>query len=270
MNPQTLKAIQAAIDADPAVDEAVLLKGGQPVGDVKAAHAPPPPPPPPPPKPPIKVVTQVHNQWYQQGNPGPTNIANLCITDGGLINLNAQVNASQIVTLTNVYNQKGPDIGGMYFALLWPPGDANTQQAIPKLVWDNTGCNGIVHQGQWETAFRAKCDDATVIGVVFQAFLDSNGNPVKQVVEIRHGKSWVFRKCTFKDGWADLGAQQVAMPDGSSQTVMSQKIGTVLFDQCTFTRAAPGGKVWHRAPNVGKIIATNCIGPDGKTFSLTE
>lgn len=258
MTPQTQAVIQGAINNDPDQDigEAVILdRNAKPITVIKAKPL----------APVIQIVTQTHNQWYQHGNVGPTNVSNICITDGGGINLNATVNPSQIVTLTNFYNNKGSDVGGMYFILLWPPGDMDSQQAIPKLVFDNTACTGIVHQGQWEAAIRGKCDDATFNGVFIEGF--PNGKPP---IEIRHGKSWVFNGGGCENGYPEIGQQKVALPGGGGSLVTSQHIGTVTFTNFKFGKWTPMKKCYDRKPGVDRIVCVNCIDPSGKTFNSDE
>jgi hypothetical protein len=214
---------------------------------------------------------QAKDQWAVDISHGSCacDIRNVGISNGGLLHINTgEVAPSDLVTLTNVWNKQGSEKGGMYYVMLWPPGDDKHQIAVPKLVWNNTGTREKVHQGSAECAFRAKCDDLQVIGVHFVAFLQPNGHPWKQVIEMRHGKKMLFQNVTFEQGWPDLGQQQVA----NKGYVASQQIGVVTFDQCTFTRwnDQKHKKVVSRQPGVGKVVYANCIGPDGKKFSRTE
>lgn len=257
MKPQTSAAIQAAINADGDVGQAMILdRGGRTIATLHA----------PPLAPIIKTITQQTKQWYQADNTGPTNISNICVTDGGILKLSLPVNPSQIVTLTNVGNLKGPDAGGYYAILLWPPGDQHSQQAIPKFTLDNSASDLKIYQGEYEAAIRGKCDDATFINANIVGYL--NGKPP---LEIRHGKSWAFNGGSMLYGYPEIGQQLVLGPDGkTSSLVTTQHVGTVTFTNFKFGLWTADHKCYARKPGVDKIVCIDCLNPDGVKFSSQE
>ena len=214
----------------------------------------------------IKTITQDKNAWAHNipsSQASPIAIANEQITDGGFL----QTVSTAPVSITNCSNQKGNSAGGgRYFVIGWPGVVNGVQQAVSKFTIDATNC--IIYQSPNECAIRMKCDDFQMTGGTVVAFLQPNGQPWKQSVELRHGKSFVFTGVTFQDGWPDIGQQQVA----GQGYVTSQHIGTVTFINCKFTRweNQATGKVVSRQPGVTQIVYQNCVDPSGKTFTRTE
>jgi hypothetical protein len=213
----------------------------------------------------------VHDKHFQQDKhglgvhvttPDAVDVRNVSVSDGAVFW--QEVNSKPgPVTLANIWNEKAT---GKYATILWPPGDDHHQICVPKLLWDNTNCQHPIIQSPYEAAFRGKIDDAWIIGVKFKGALDANHNPIKQVVQVRAGKKWLFQQCEFIDSYADLGQQKVATPDGHSHYVNSQQVGTVTFDRCVFHHMN-GSLPYSRQPGVAKIECVNCLDASGKKFS---
>lgn len=220
----------------------------------------------------VKAITQPKTAWAHVIGPGvtqPTTIANEHYTDGGGI----QTTSTAPLYVTNVSNDNPNHAAGGHYALamLWPAAKPDgTQQAVSKAVIDERGCT--IYQGDAEAIFRAKCDDLLFTGGTLVAKLQPNGQQIKPIVEIRHGKNIEFVGTIFDGGWPEIGEQMTAQPDGTSKLEASQQIGTAKFTGCYWTKwQNPASKsVVSRKPGVGKVIYTNCVGPDGKTFSRTE
>lgn len=216
-----------------------------------------------------KRIDQPKNKWAHNNPPGskkPLVVADETWSEGGGV----LVQTTAPLTITNVGNEKPNNAsGGIYsLAMLWPSAlKDGTQQAVSKAVIDLKG--RTIYQGAAEAALRGKCDDCTVSNGTIVAHLQANGNQVKPIVEIRHGKKWTFNNFTFQDGWPEIGEQKTAQPGGGSKLETSQQVGTVTFNQCTFTRweNAKSKSVVSRKPGVQKIVFNACIGPDKKKFS---
>lgn len=213
----------------------------------------------------MKKVTQKRDEYYSRVGSGPLELSDIEISNGGLLLFNRTPKKGERVRLKNVCSLKGSDKGGMYFVMLWPNAISDTKdRAIEKFTLDNSKCKGKIYQGSAEAALRGKCDDAKIIGATFVGFL-KNGVPYKQVVQVRHGKKWLFQKCVFENSWPSIGRQKTA----GKGWEMSQQVGTVIFDQCTFTKWTPSKDLISRSKGVDQIIYTNCIDPSGKKFSKT-
>lgn len=220
----------------------------------------------------VKTITQAKTAWAHVIGPGvtqPTTIANEHYTDGGGI----QTTSTAPLYITNVSNDNPNHATGGHYALamLWPSAKPDgTQQAVSKAVIDERGCT--IYQGDAEAIFRAKCDDLIFTGGHLYAKLQPNGQQIKPMVELRHGKSMEFVGTIFDGGWPEVGEQMTAQPDGTSKLEASQQIGTAKFTGCYWTKwQNPASKsVVSRKPGVQHVVYTNCVGPDGKTFSRTE
>jgi hypothetical protein len=152
-----------------------------------------------------------------------------------------------------------------YVVMGWPPGSQTVQTAIEWCRWNATGEH--YYQGPYEALFRGKFDDFKLSGGTFHGYIQENGTPAKQILQIRHGKKWVFEGVTFVDGWNDHGQQKVA----GEGYVKSQHVESVLYDGCNFGRWAPAKKLWSRQPGCDKIIlAGDCRDPDGKRLKNGE
>lgn len=213
----------------------------------------------------VVLITQGKNDWYKDALNGKITVKNIGITDGGLVHVYGEPNKGDIITLKNVYNEKST---GKYFVMCWPQNPDGSQVAFPKLIWENDPQIKEVKQGPNEAAFRGKIDDAFIAGVHFRAYL-KDGKPWKQIVQVRHGKKWVFQQCHFIDGWVDVGQQKTAQPDGSSKYETSQHVGSVTFDGCYFHKMPGKNTYVSRQPGVEKIVFSNCFDPSGKKFSKT-
>lgn len=211
-----------------------------------------------------KKVTQKKDAWVVDAYNGQFEIKKVSITDGGLLHINGAPQKTDSYLIENCYNEKST---GKYFVMMWPGRPDKKQCAVPKFIWDNSGIKNPVIQGPNEAAFRGKIDDALIIKVRFRAFINKDGRPNKQIVQVRHGKKWVFQQCEFIDGWCDVGQQKTKQPDGSSKYETEQRVGSVVFDRCIF-RKMPGAHSYvNREPGVGSIEYVNCIDPAGKKFS---
>lgn len=265
MDPTATKSrLQTLLDTEPLFKGASVLNIVFPGVPVIAVT-------PTPPKPVVRVITQTHSQWAADildNCTAPTVIANEQITDGGFF----RSVSTAPVSITNCSNQKGNTAGGgMYWLMLWPSAlPDGTQQAVSKCTVNATGCT--IYQGTAEAAIRLKCDDFQMTGGTIVAHLQPNGQQIKPIVEIRHGKSFAFTGTTFQDGWPEIGEQSTAQADGASKLETSQHPDLVTFTNCKFTRwQNPASKsVVSRKPGVQHVVYANCVGPDGKTFSRTE
>lgn len=224
-------------------------------------------PPPIIPTPTIHRIVQDHSAWAHAtvaGSVTPLVVGNETISDGGFLICHSTAR----VHLANVGNEKGNAAGGgMYFMLGWPDAINGIQQAVSQIVLDATG--RTIYQGTAEAAIRLKCDDFQMTGGTVVAHL-VNGDQVKPIVEIRHGKSFQFTGVTFQDGYPEIGQQKIAQPDGSSKLDTSQHVGTVTFTNCIFTRWTASKDVYSRKTGVDHVVFVNCVNPDGKTFSRTD
>lgn len=223
-----------------------------------------------PPAPAVKRIIQDKSKWaHEIRTTVPTAIQNEVISDGGF----CLIHSTAPVLLSNVCNEKGNNAPqGSYFLLAWPDKDAHgNQQAVSKIVLDNSNCTGAIYQGAAEAAIRLKCDDFHMIGPCTIFAHLNGGNQVKPVLEIRHGKNFLIEDVTFQDGYPEIGAQTTKQPDGSSKLDTSQHVGTVTFSRCKFTRWADqgAGTVVSKKKGCDKIVCVDCVGPDGKTFSRT-
>jgi hypothetical protein len=259
--------LQSIVDSADAKTQGIALINATFADKVSMAATPTPiapPPPPPPPAPVIKRIMQSSGAWAHMilaGAVAATTIANEVISDGGFLQTTSPLAP---IHLVNVCNEKGNQAPrGRYFLMAWPAmASATVQAAVPQIILDNRQCLGAIYQGIAEAAIRLKCDDFQMLGGHIIAHLQpANGNQVKPIVEIRHGKSFIFDGTIFDGGWPEIGEQQTLQP-----------VGQVLFrNGCRFTRweNALTKSVISRKPGVDKIIFDQCIGPDGKIFSAT-
>jgi hypothetical protein len=218
-----------------------------------------------------KTVAQGPKSWFlnvPSGDNAPHAIQNTRITDGGLV----QALGGKSISISNCSNVKGPNSGGMYAGvMLWPPVPAGkVQAAIPKCVIADC----YFKQGSAEAAGRSKCDDFTALRCTFEAYIQPNGQPWKQIFEGRHGFMYHFIDCIWKNGWPSMGRQKTA--DNSPQGwhwETTQNIDQVFFINNTFTRWANppfNTSVLDRPPGVRVIHFVNCKFPNGKTVTKDQ